>query len=396
MGHEHYIPLSKRVLIAHLLERSELSAAEREQLARLFAGVSLAIHAQFHHRLEVLKELYAPFDPDRPPSQVVGIERQTSAHLREFFDGFDELATRANFRVLTLADLHAALSDRTHWGLNLEIDIDAFDRLELYARGNISTTRSQRRWQNWFREEMVEVLLYERLIILFRLAGKRRFRRYRGEEHVFLKLFKEIPRLDIDMLLPGTSVKMSLIDRIKILVPTVSGLGIAIWKILQGAVMAAFAGIYGLLTLLGLVGGTIGYGMRSFYGYLNTKNRYQLNLTESLYYQNLDNNAGVFFRLLDEAEEQENCEAALGYYFLRRFPQGCTSAELDHAVEEYLPTLADKFVDFEVCDSLAKLLRLGLATEESDKYSAIDLAAAIEKFPVPVAATTAAPDPFRS
>jgi hypothetical protein len=40
-------------------------------------------------------------------------------------------------------------------------------------------------------------------------------------------------------------------------------------------------------------------------------------------------------------------------------------------------------------------LRLGLATEESDKYSAIDLAAAIEKFPVPVAATTAAPDPFR-
>ena len=69
--------------------------------------------------------------------------------------------------------------------------------------------------------------------------------------------------------------------------------------------------VVNLASVLGLVGGTIGYGIRSFYGYLNTKNKYQLSLTESLYYQNLDNNAGVFFRLLDEAEEQENCESML-------------------------------------------------------------------------------------
>ena len=33
--------------------------------------------------------------------------------------------------------------------------------------------------------------------------------------------------------------------------------------------------------------------------------QYQLNLTQSLYYQNIDNNAGALFRLLNEAEEQE-------------------------------------------------------------------------------------------
>ncbi len=64
-----------------------------------------------------------------------------------------------------------------------------------------------------------------------------------------------------------------------------------------------------------MLGVTCGYGVRSFYGYLQTKQKYQLNLTESLYYQNLDNNAGVISRLLDEAEEQENREAVLAYTF---------------------------------------------------------------------------------
>jgi hypothetical protein len=53
--------------------------------------------------------------------------------------------------------------------------------------------------------------------------------------------------------------------------------------------------------------------MRSVLGYLQTKDKYRLVLTRRLYYQNLDNNAGVFFRVLDEAEEQEFREAILAY-----------------------------------------------------------------------------------
>ena len=46
----------------------------------------------------------------------------------------------------------------------------------------------------------------------------------------------------------------------------------------------------------------------------NTKRRYMLNMTQSLYYQNLDNNAGVLLRLLEEGEQQEACEAILAYF----------------------------------------------------------------------------------
>jgi len=188
---------------------------------------------------------------------------------------------------------------------------------------------------------------------------------------VYIKLFKDIPKLDLDMLLPGTQVKMSLLDRLRIMLPTLSGLGIAIYKIL----LVATAPLYTSLAFLGLVGGTVGYGVRSLYGYLNTKQKYQLNLTQSLYYQNIDNNAGVIHRLLDEAEEQENRETMLAYYFLwRQAPaEGWTAEELDRAIEAFLRAEIQQPIDFEVGDALDKLLRLGLAESSSGKWKALPI-----------------------
>lgn len=374
MPAEHFIPLRKAELTDRLLANSELTEDERSALAALFDRLATSLHAEFYRRLDSLKNLYAPFDPDCAVAELdPRIHAASRERLRQLFDEFDELAERANFRALTLKDLNDALSQRSHWGLQLEIDIDAFERLEIYARGNVTGKRQRRRLSNWMRLEQLDVPVYERLIVMFRLAGERRVLRHLDHNSVFIKLFKDIPRLDFDMLLPATSVKMTIVDRMKILLPTMSGLSIAIWKIFQGALLAAFAGIYGLLAVLGLVGGTIGYGIRSFYGYLNTKNKYQLSLTESLYYQNLDNNAGVFFRLLDEAEEQENCEAVLGYFFLWRntSADGLTSDELDARVEAFLQGLAGRSVDFEVTDALAKLERFGLLETSQNRYRVV-------------------------
>jgi hypothetical protein len=384
MPAEHFIPLRKAELADRLIATTDLTEADRAALTQLFLRMSATFHYQFHRRLESIKNLYAPFDPDLETAELAPNPQTLSKlHLHKLFDEFDELAERANFRALTLQDLNTALSQSSHWGLNLEIDMDAFERLEIYARGNIVGKRQRRRLRNWLRVEEVDVPVYQRLIVMFRLAAKKRIRRYVDVESVYLKLFKDIPQLDLDMLLPATSVRMTVVDRAKILLPTLSGLGIAIWKILQGALIAAFAGFYGILALVGLVGGTIGYGMRSFYGYLNTKNKYQLSLTESLYYQNLDNNAGVFFRLLDEAEEQENCEAMLAYFFLwHKGPDaGWTAEELDRAVEEFLPSIAGRTVDFEVSDALAKLERLKLVEITGDRFRAVPIAAAVTQFP---------------
>ena len=120
---------------------------------------------------------------------------------------------------------------------------------------------------------------------------------------IVLMLFKNIPQEDVETLLPGASVTIGLVEQAQILVPTLSGVGLTLFKLLKGAALVTFAGIYGLLAFLGLVSGTVGYGIRSFYSYLRTREKHQLCLTRHLYFQNLDNNAGVIYHLLAEAEE---------------------------------------------------------------------------------------------
>jgi hypothetical protein len=137
--------------------------------------------------------------------------------------------------------------------------------------------------------------------------------------------------------------------------------------------------VYGMVAFLGLVGGALAYGVRSLLGYMQTKERYQLNLTRSLYYQNLDNNAGVLFRLLDEAEEQECREAMLAYFVLwREAPdEGLPSEALDRAIERLLVRLASLDVDFEIGDALEKLVRLRLVTTSDGRHRSVPIDSAL-------------------
>ena len=83
----------------------------------------------------------------------------------------------------------------------------------------------------------------------------------------------------------------------------------------------------------------LGYGYKTWYSFQVSQQTYTLQLTQSLYYQNLDNNSGVMFRLLDEAEEQETREILLAYFYLWRYAgdEGWTVSQLNDAVEKRGP-----------------------------------------------------------
>jgi hypothetical protein len=198
-----------------------------------------------------------------------------------------------------------------------------------------------------------------------------------------MKLFKNIPKADLEMLLPGTRVTMTLFDQGRILIPTLSGFGLALFKLVTKAAATALAGFSGMFGFLILLVGTIGYGVKAFFGYLNTKDKYQLNLTRSLYFQNLDNNSGVFFRLLDEAEEQEFREAVLAWWLLWRRAGsgddgGWSAQQIDRAAEKLLRDRCNLKVDFEIEDALDKLRRLNLIEPlPGGKWRAISISAAL-------------------
>lgn len=386
---QQHLAISKSELLARLIESTEdLTDDERRGLESLGQILSAVIHHEYHARLERLKQAYLAFDPDGEAAAVCVADATKCAPSADrdaacdaLFEQIVTLFERANYRRLSRADLDEALTAMSEVGVRLDVELAAFQRLEVFVRGDATEHRTRRDAKRLFRRREVAVPTYDRLVVAFHPHESRRIGHHARSEYVYLKMFKNIPKMDLEMLLPGTRVRMTLLEQGRILLPAVSGVALTIYKVLQGALVLAFAGLYGMLALLGVVGGTIGYGVRSFIGYLRTKDKHQLYLTRSLYFQNLDNNLGVLFRVLDEAEEQDFREALLAYVLLWRATRakpherevvreevtedaaGKTTAELDAAAEALLRDLTGLDLDFEVADALDKLQRWQLVVQ---------------------------------
>ena len=309
---EQFIPIRKTDLVELLCRDWPLSQHDRDHFRRFCRRLDSTLHCEYHARLEQLKDAYAGFDPDSDTQPLEPrAPGQWKQEIERLFAQFIALLERANFKRLSPSEMNAALERASDWGINLEVDFEVFDRLEIFARGDVIGQRSRRRWRKLMQLEEVNLPVYQRLVVILKLREGAGHPAHIDTDSVYIKIFKDIPKVDLEMLLPGTRVKLSLTDRGKIVLPTLSGIAITAWKLVQGALTIAVTSAYHSLALLSLVGGTVGYGLRSFYGYLQTKQKYQLSLAQSLYFQNLDNNAGALFRLLNEAEEQEFREAVI-------------------------------------------------------------------------------------
>ena len=96
-----------------------------------------------------------------------------------------------------------------------------------------------------------------------------------------------------------------------------------------------------------------------------------------MYFKNLDNNAGVFHRLIDDAEEEEFKEAMLAYYFLISRPDIKTLLDLDHSIESWLRDEWQASINFEVSDAVSKLITLGLVELQGEKLIAASMPVAL-------------------
>ena len=389
--HDHYIPLRPADLVRLLGDEPSVTIFEREQFQRLCQLVRASIHHEYHGRLEELKAAYAPFDPDDDAArQAVLHEEDERVCSNKLFSAFDEMLERANYRRLTRDEIEQAIRSPSHAGLRLHIDLNLFERLEVYVRGCCELPTNEHTWKKavgWLGHFLgstsvkvpASISAYRRLAVIFRLRQGSPLTDPLDARAVVLKLFKDIPQDDIEKLLPGASVQMGLFEQAQIVVPTLSGIGLTLFKLLKGAAAVAFAGMYGLIAFLGLISGAIGYGVKSFFSYLRTREKHQLCLTRHLYYQNLDNNAGVIYHLLNEAEEQEFREIILGWWLLWRGGMAGASAEqIDRAAEAWLSNCCGIDADFEVSDALAKLSRLEMARQSSGRWRVTTIEDALE------------------
>jgi hypothetical protein len=372
---EQYLPVRRSDLVERLLACEDvcrpLTDADRagfRRIAHLLAG---HFAHEYHLQLQRMKDDYAPFDPDADTHRPAFMERAEKAELlNDFVDRLRWLLERANFHRLSHADIAEATNQASHWGINLRVSFELFDRLEVFYRGEgTKHRRTPRRWFGLRRGIQVPVETYDRLVVLLRIKDGVNVPAGVDTNSVHLKLFKDIPKLDLEMLLPGTRVSMSPWDRLKLFFSLGTGFGMTGYK-LAAPLLTLLSTPFNPMAALGIAGGAVGYGVRSFYGYLQTKQKYLLTLAQSLYFLNLDNNAGVLFRLLDEAEEQEARETLLGYHLLLHVagPAGWTADELDARAEAWIVRSLGRSVDFDGPDAVSKLARLGLVRRTDDGH----------------------------
>lgn len=386
---EHFIPLRVTDLTDFLAtgrgakaDPQPLSAGDQVHLRQLSDLMVGHFHRGFHARLRKIKDAYAAFDPDADtvPLDTPAAEDKDRAILRLFHE-VKGLLQKANYKDLPRVEALQIMQGASHWGVELDVDWSVFDHLEMYYRGDTITTRPLRRWQKlWMKEEIV-VPEFNRLVVILKQKPHRRLGKSADTNSVFMKIFKDLPKTDLEMVLPGTKIQLSKLDKAMIVYPLASGFAILLYKILADVIGFRDFLSLGLSVAVSwsLAALFAGYGYKSYVSYTTKKTAYALQLTQSLYYQVIDSNAGVFGRLVDEAEEQEVREVLLGYYFLWQRSGGrpLSAHDLDNRIEEDLEKRLGVKVDFEIGDALDKLDALGLVRKETDGYRAVPIAEAL-------------------
>jgi hypothetical protein len=369
---EHFLPFRSNQLI----ERLALRFDRRDELEKLRPAIDdfkKKIRLQYQQHHEYLIDLYSQFDPDRDlcdralevPTEGTGTFASVDeSNCRSLFAEVADSLHHANYRRLSPGEIQAAIGAASHWGVRLHIQFSSFRRLEVHGRGDIVTKRMKRDWRSLFQMREVDVPIYQRLVVVFRPKEMQSLNDQLDPARVHLRMFKNVPKADVDMMLPGSKIRLSWLDTGKIGIPTLWGIIVMSSKLAKSLWIIALIGTLKVLSsflfVIAIILATVFYGVKSILSYTSTKRRYQLNITRSLYYQNLDNNLGALLRLEEEAEQQEICEAILAYFVLSQSDVPLSTKDIDLRAESILETITGFPIDFDAEDTVRDLGSLGV------------------------------------
>ncbi|NNE72371.1 MAG: DUF3754 domain-containing protein [Acidimicrobiales bacterium] len=338
------------------------------ELFRSFSRLTSALyHFEFYDREQVVTEAWQHVNDDPAAAATV------TAELSGLLEG-------ANYTPVTMAELDHAMANESLLALRLDVDLDDYDELLIYRRGSHLDPVDIPKWKG-LRSEHRTITVDERVVVHTRVKPQAWFDE-RGIDpsarnlvpgHVGLKQFQNVPRADIEMLLPSTRVRFRPIDSLVVGVPALaSGIAVLATKLLPtlGLIFLLVGAWLGFrddrpeldqTSLVILLGGAVTLGGFLFRQWTKLKNRrveYLKTLSENLYFRTLADGPGVLHTLLASAEQQEVIEVLLAYRFLLAAPAGLTAAELDEQIEAWIRNTSGGDIDFEVEDAIAKLRRL--------------------------------------
>lgn len=389
MKQEHYIPFDKEFLLEKLSAEFKADKKEVADFKKLFDILEHYFHYEAFDLICKLKQNYALFDPDLNTKERAGFKSKSDFLF--FKETLLKVLERGNYIHVDQNTLKQAFKDSDLIGLKLKIDFNDFKDYGLYVRGHHKTREKVSRFIFWKKE--IEFEYYDRVMIYLKYNDTDFFSQKNINLNklpfdpgcIVLKIFKRVPKNDLETIFPNAVPKMSTTDKILFWVPGIGG-GISL---LSTKVIPALIAMYAAyksgesidllnsktalnqgLIALGVLGG---YLFKQYSSFVNKKIKYSKMLSDSLYFKNLGNNSGAFYSLLNSSEEEELKETILAYSFLHRSRNPLTAEELDNQIEHWFKTELNTDLDFDVKDALNKLKTIGLSVQSRGKWKVIPL-----------------------
>ncbi|MEN2494895.1 MAG: hypothetical protein TECD_00805 [Hyphomicrobiaceae bacterium hypho_1] len=389
---ETFIPVATFDLMDRLTHKSDWALNGAYEAKRFFRYLCYWRQQQYQTAIMNLNHAYEPFNPD---SDLLMTRQFTPNELMTMqshvVEGTRRLLIQANYTRIERAELDVILAKDSHYGLDFRVDLEAFEELEIYYRG-ASYKKDQRRClRKFFFKEEFNVPIFKRLFILFKLkseeqlvddyinmhvlsrekalkivrARSKRVSENINHKQIYMKLFKNMPQSDVEMIFPNTRIKFRLFDKIKLGLTSSGAVGMGLFGTLSNIVASGAAIItnpVALASMLFAIGGVL---FRQVMGFFNTRQRYMVVMAQNLYFHSLADNRGVMVKLADRAADEDVKEEILLYSILaRKKIHRDKLPDVDETIEQYLEQTFGLNVDFDVEDALSRLVADGVVTED--------------------------------
>ena len=393
---DHFLPLTRFAIIDRILRGADgQGAGDAGEFKELLDYMAAWRHQSYRDRLLRLKQTYLPFSPDRDTVRILQYtDDEREAMQTELFEHIGWLLERANYQRITESQLNELLTRHSPKALELKVDLDEFDRVMLFSRGRCFEEYSERSpWTLYLKKTTYQVPVFKRLFLLIKLKPEderieelmeehdiserkaaRKLKRLRkrlmgrvSPDYIYLKMFKDIPREDLEMLFPNTQVKFKLWDKIKLSVTAGGGtLGSVLGTAGGGGKLLAAASGAGLATmapmaLASALAGLAAVIYRQVTQFFFQRTKYMMELANRLYFHSLADNRGALTLLTDRAEEEDIKEDMLLYFFLTNNPVRIDDLDhLDKRIEQFLKDEFGVTADFDMEDVAERLTGDGL------------------------------------
>jgi len=382
---DRFIPLRKSDVIDGLIVHFEIEGDAAHELRQLAHALGAILHQQYFGELDRLREAYFYFDPEvgsvahRPAQQL-------DAAYRALSDEFVRILREANFVEITHEEILRAFAEHALVRVKIKAPITDYRDIRMFRRGQHRETIEIASLYG-LRRRALEIDVYDDVVLMVATRpddgsvkpGKPRIGAWRGRNKirggaVLFKYFRHIARGDLEALLPNVRVVMSVFDQLTLGVPALIG-GVPILLKLASTFTVLFvvAGFYLGLTgtvqdndtkqALAALSGLFALGsfvLRQWGNFHRQSLIHQKQVTDNIYFRNINNNTGIFNYLVGEAEDQDWKEALLAYVALRLAAVPLRREAVGGHVEELLRQAFGVRPSFAADAALAKLEEFGL------------------------------------